>query len=926
MTYKPSEIERKWQDYWAKHRIYRVEIDHSKPKYYVLDMFPYPSGRGLHVGHPLGYIASDIISRYKRLKGYNVLHPMGFDSFGLPAEQYSIEHNQHPTKTTQANIANYKAQLCKIGLSYDWSRELSTADPSYYRWTQWIFTLLFNAWYDQKQGKARPLETLIKQFSLEGNLKIKAACDKNTPQFSAQEWHVMTKHEQSKRLESYRLAYRSEQYVNWCPALGTVLANEEVKEGFSERGNHPVEKRKMKQWMMRVTAYADRLYDNLNHLEWSEAMKEMQRNWIGRSVGLNVRFKVQDKALEINTFTTRPDTIFGVTFIVIAPEHELVASLIHPKQESEIKRYLKQVQTLSERERMTFKKVSGVFTGYYARNPINGDLVPIWLADYVLANYGTGIVMAVPASDDRDFCFAQHFQLPIRPIIEGTQNLANPCIKKQGKMINSDFLNGLDTNEAIEAIMQYTTKAGIGQKVINYKMRDAIFARQRYWGEPLPIYYDNDNSPYALDLKDLPLELPYLEDFKPTGQLAAPLSKVKDWIYKTPRGNYKFEIDTMPAWAGSSWYFIRFMDPQNYHNFAAEKIMQYWNQVDLYIGGTEHATSHLLYARLWINLLFDLEKVPFNEPFKKLFNQGMIQSTSALIHRVKGKNCFVSSDLKQNYETLTTRVLVDLVKNDKLDLEKFKAWRPESKNADFITNSAGDFYCERLVEKMSKSRHNVVNPDAVIAKYGADALRLFEMFLGPISQSKPWNTDSIGGVVKFLHKLWGLFFNQQGDLDVCKEQPSHDMYAVLHQTLKKIEDDLDRLALNTCVSSLMICVNELQRLECNHYLILKDLLIMLAPFAPHITEELWSRLGHEPSIHQTIYPRWKTKYIEQDTIEYVLSVNGKKRANLVLAKNLDSQAVEAEAAKLPQIRKWIKDKKIRKVIVVRDRLVNFVVG
>ena len=922
MAYKPAAIESKWQTYWTKHNIYKVVLDRSKPKYYVLDMFPYPSGRGLHVGHPLGYIASDIISRYKRLKGYNVLHPMGFDSFGLPAEQYAIEHNQHPAQTTRTNIETYKAQLRKIGLSYDWSRELSTADPHYYRWTQWVFTLLFNSWYDQNRAKARPLDSLIDIFEKEGNCKVKAACDQDVKQFTGSQWKEMSKVEQSEILEAYRLVYRSEQAVNWCPALGTVLANEEVKEGLSERGNHPIEKRKIKQWMIRVTAYADRLYDNLDNLEWSDAMKEMQRNWIGRSVGLNVRFKVQHSDLELTTFTTRPDTIFGVTFIVIAPEHNWVAKLIHPDHAAAVQTYLKRVASRSDRERMTFKTVSGVFTGYYAINPFNNEAIPIWIADYVLANYGTGIVMGVPASDDRDFRFATHFQLPIRRIIAGTENLENPCLKKQGKMINSDFLNGLNTEQAIAAITQRAEKEQIGEPIINYKMRDAIFARQRYWGEPLPIYYDEDGLPNALPAQELPLELPDLEDFKPTGELAAPLSRVKNWTY---RGRYKYEIDTMPAWAGSSWYFMRFMDPQNKTTFTDPQALKYWNQVDLYIGGTEHATSHLLYSRLWMNFLFDLEHVPYNEPFKKLFNQGMIQSTSALVHRIKGKNRFVSADLKDDYETTTTRVLVDLVKNDKLDLEAFQNWRPETQDAGFICNSAGDFYCERLVEKMSKSRHNVVNPDAVIAKYGADALRLFEMFLGPIGQSKPWNTDSIGGVVRFLHKLWGLFFNAAGEFEISQAEPTPEMSTILHKTLKKTEADLERLALNTCVSSFMICVNELQRLKCNHYLILRDLLVMVAPFAPHITEELWSRLGHEPSIHHANYPQWEAKYVEEDTVEYVISVNGKKRANLNLAKDLDSKITEAEAAQLPKVRKWLEGKQVRKIIVVKNKLVNFVV-
>lgn len=922
MAYKPATIESKWQDYWTKHDIYKVKLDTSKSKYYVLDMFPYPSGRGLHVGHPLGYIASDIISRYKRLKGYNVLHPMGFDSFGLPAEQYAIEHNQHPNATTRVNIATYKAQLNKIGLSYDWTREISTADPQYYRWTQWVFTLLFNSWYDQSIAKARPLSTLIEIFKKEGNLKVKAARDEDVQEFTASEWTKMSKVEQAAVLESYRLTYRSEQSVNWCPALGTVLANEEVKEGLSERGNHPIEKRKIKQWMMRVTAYADRLHDNLDNLEWSDAMKDMQRNWIGRSLGLNLRFKVQSKGLELTTFTTRPDTIFGVTFLVIAPEHKLVSALSHPEQADSLKTYLKQVGGRSDRERMTSKKVSGVFTGYYALNPFNNEPIPIWVADYVLANYGTGIVMGVPAADDRDFRFASHFQLPIRPIIAGTETLENPCSKKHGKMINSDFLNGLNTAEAINSITEYAEAKKIGEKIINYKMRDAIFARQRYWGEPLPIYYDENGLPNALSLAELPLELPELEDFKPTGELAAPLSRVKNWTY---RGKYRYEIDTMPAWAGSSWYFMRFMDPHNATTFTDPKVLKYWNQVDLYIGGTEHATSHLLYSRLWMNFLFDLEYVPYNEPFKKLFNQGMIQSTSALIHRVKGENTFISADLKSDYETTTTRVLVDFVKHNKLNLKAFQNWRPETRTAKFICNAAGDFYCEPLVEKMSKSRHNVVNPDAVIAEYGADALRLFEMFLGPIGQSKPWNTDSIGGVVRFLHKLWGLFFNEKGDFEVSQAKPTPEMYAILHKTLKRTEADLERLALNTCVSSFMICVNELQRLKCNHQLILKDLLIMIAPFAPHITEELWSLLGHKPSIHQATYPRWETKYVEEDVIEYVISVNGKKRANLSLAKNLDSKEIETEAAQVPQVAKWLKSKQIRKIIVVKHKLVNFVV-
>ncbi len=927
MLYKHKEIEKKWQKYWAEQNIYKVKENPKKPKYYVLDMFPYPSGAGLHVGHPLGYIASDIISRYKRLKGYEVLHPMGFDSFGLPAEQHAIEHNIHPAITTEKNINTYKKQLKKLGLSYDWSREVNTSNPNYYKWTQWIFSQLFLHWYDKKTDKSRSISELIAVFEKEGNQNIQAACSENLPLFDAKSWLKMSVKEQQEILLGYRLTYLSEEYVNWCPALGTVLANDDIKDGVSERGEHPIEKRKIKQWMMRVTAFADRLDKNLTKLNWSNAMKEMQRNWIGKSFGLNLKFKVQNQNIELITFTTRPDTIFGVTYLVMAPEHKLVPHLTSLAQKKDVENYVSKVKKRSERQRLSEKTISGIFTGIYVTNPFNGKLVPLWLADYVLENYGTGVIMAVPSSDDRDFRFAKHFDLPIKCIIEGTENLDNPCIKKQGKMINSDFLNGLSTKKAIQIIIQKAKNKGLGKATINYKMRDAIFARQRYWGEPVPIYYDENNLPQLIDEKDLPLKLPHLENFKPTGDLAGPLSRVKNWKYKN---KYPLEINTMPVWAGSSWYSLRYMDPDNNKNFAAFEKINYWKQVDLYIGGTEHATSHLLYSRFWNLFLYDIGKIPFQEPFKHLFNQGMIQGNSAFIYKIKNQNRFVSYNIKEelekNLKTAVMRVDIALVKDNKLNIEKFKKWRPEHEEAIFESDKNGNFYCQRLVEKMSKSKYNVVNPDAVITEYGTDSLRLYEMFLGPISQNKPWNTESIEGVVKFLKKLWSLFFDDSGNLQISDNKPTPDMLTILHQTLKKIEDDLERLSINTCVSTFMICVNDLKKLNCTNYSILKDLLIALAPFAPHIVEELWSKLGHVQSIHLAQFPKWEAKYFEKKTVKYVVSVNGKKRALVELKKELSSKEIEEEVKSSVDLEKWINNRTIRKVIVVPNKLVNFVVN
>ncbi|MCS6823083.1 MAG: leucine--tRNA ligase [Cytophagaceae bacterium] len=931
--YNFREIEKKWQDYWEREKTFQTKEDFSKPKFYALDMFPYPSGAGLHVGHPLGYIASDIVSRYKRLKGYNVLHPMGFDSFGLPAEQYAVQTGQHPAITTEENIKRYKEQLRKIGFSFDWSREIWTSKPEYYKWTQWIFIQLFHSWYNCETDRAEPIDTLIKKFEFSGNTLVKAACDEDTPTFTKDEWKNFSGQQKQKILLKYRLTYLADTMVNWCPALGTVLANEEVINGLSERGGYPVERKKMSQWMMRITAYAERLLKGLDTIDWPEAMKEMQRNWIGKSYGAELNFKVVDKNITLTVFTTRIDTTFGVTYIAIAPEHELIPELTTDEYKTAVSQYVEQAKNRSERDRMSdVKTVSGQFTGSYCINPFNGEKIPIWIADYVLAGYGTGVVMAVPSSDTRDYKFATHYNLPIIPVQEGphTDISKDDFDPKAGTMINSGFLNGLTVNEAISKAIEYAEKKGIGKARIQYKMRDAIFARQRYWGEPIPIYY-KDGLPYTIDENDLPLILPQIDEYKPTETGEPPLGRAKDWKY-SPSDNtqntavyYPLELNTMPGWAGSSWYFLRYMDPHNHQRFVGKEAEQYWGQVDLYIGGSEHATGHLLYSRFWNKFLYDLGYVTHDEPFRKLVNQGMIQGRSNLAYRVIGENKYVSEELKNDFPTTPIHVDIALVKDDYLDVEKFKKSRPDAANAEFVLYN-GKFKCGWEIEKMSKSKFNVVNPDDICEQYGADTLRMYEMFLGPLQDFKPWNTHGIEGVHKFLRKLWRLFYDEdKGKFLVTDKQPTLEELKILHKTIKKIEEDIERLSFNTSVSSFMICVNELSSLKCNSRHILEPLLIILSPYAPHIAEELWSALGHKESICNASFPTWDEKYLAESNYEYPISVNGKVRTKINFALDMPAADIEKQVLANEAVQKWLEGKQPKKVIVVQGKIVNVVV-
>ncbi|HWZ21044.1 MAG TPA: leucine--tRNA ligase, partial [Cytophagaceae bacterium] len=843
--YNFKETENKWQKIWKENQTFKADNNSSKPKYYALDMFPYPSGAGLHVGHPLGYIASDIIARYKRLKGFNVLHPMGFDSFGLPTEQYAIQTGQHPAITTEQNIARYIQQLEKIGFSYDWSREVWTSKPDYYQWTQWIVIQLFHSWYNKTTNKAEHIDELIKQLETSGNAGIKAACDEDTQIVTADEWKKMSEKEKSDLLLKYRLTYTAETIVNWCSAMGTVLANDEVVNGVSERGGYPVERKKMQQWMMRITAFAERLLKGLETLDWPEPMKDMQKYWIGKSYGAELNFKVADKDITLTVFTTRVDTTFGVTYVSIAPEHELIPLLTTPEYKEAVETYVTQAKNRSERDRMSdVKTVSGQFTGSYVINPFNGEKIQLWIADYVLAGYGTGVVMAVPSSDERDFKFATHYNLPIINVQEGakTDITKEDFDPKAGTMINSGFLNGLAVPEAIQKASKYAEEKGVGKARTQYKMRDAIFARQRYWGEPIPIYY-KDGIPMTMDEKDLPLELPQIDEYKPTETGEPPLGRAKNYTYK----GYPLELSTMPGWAGSSWYFLRYMDPKNITRFVSEKAEKYWNQVDLYIGGAEHATGHLFYSRFWNMFLYDMGFVTSPEPFKKLINQGMIQGISNFVYRITGSNKFVSLGLKDTYETTALHVDVSFVQNNSLDTEAFKNWRDDFKDAEFILED-GKYICGAEVEKMSKSKYNVVNPDEICNKYGADTLRMYEMFLGPLEQFKPWNTAGIEGVYKFLRKLWRLFYNEQDQLVITDKAPTPEELKILHKTIKKVEEDVERHSFNTSVSTFMVCVNELSALKCTSKEILEELLIVLSPYAPHITEELWEKSGHKESI------------------------------------------------------------------------------
>jgi leucyl-tRNA synthetase len=929
MEYNHKEIEAKWQKYWQENNIYRVDIDKDKEKFYVLDMFPYPSGAGLHVGHPLGYIASDIYSRYKRLKGFNVLHPMGYDAFGLPAEQYAIQTGQHPAKTTAENIKRYRSQLDKIGFSYDWNREVLTSDPKYYKWTQWVFIQLFKHWFNKETNKAESIDSLIQIFEKEGNASVNAASNCQDI-FNAEDWNSWTAEKQEEMLLDYRLAYLSETMVNWCSELGTVLANDEVINGYSVRGGFPVEQKKMKQWFLRVSAYAERLLQSLEKLEWSDSLKEIQRNWIGKSEGANVFFPVKDKNLQIEIFTTRPDTIFGTTFMVLAPESDLVPELTHENREKEVKDYLEQTKKRSERERMAdVKTISGVFTGSYAINPLTKKEIPIWISDYVLAGYGTGAIMAVPAHDSRDFAFAKHFQLSIVQVVVATgdepsdpKDWEESYDAKEGKMINSDFITNLPVDKAIKETIHYLESEKLGFYSINYRLRDAIFSRQRYWGEPFPVYYKGE-TPYVLDESELPLELPEVDKFLPTEDGQAPLGRAKNWHTKD---GYPYELSTMPGFAGSSAYYLRYMDPTNDNALVSREANAYWQDVDLYIGGTEHATGHLIYSRFWNKFLFDIGVVVKDEPFRKLINQGMIQGRSNLVYRVKNTKSFVSNDRKQEYETTEIHVDVNLVNNDILDIEAFKEWNPEYKEAEFILSEDGKYYCGWAVEKMSKSLYNVVNPDDIIEKYGADTLRLYEMFLGPIEQSKPWDTNGIDGVYKFLKKLWRLFYDQEGKPILNEEKANDKELKALHTLIKKIIHDIEHFSFNTAVSAFMICVNELSSLQCHKKEVLKDFLICLSPFAPHIAEELWKQLGEEQSIVLAAFPSYDEKYLMESQIEYPVSFNGKMRFKLSLAADMPKEEIEKTVLAHESSQKWLEGKTVRKIIIVPKKIINIVVS
>ena len=918
------EIEKKWQQYWRANNIYKVETDASKPKYYVLDMFPYPSGAGLHVGHPLGYIASDIVSRYKRLKGFNVLHPMGFDAFGLPAEQYAIQTGRHPADTTAENSARYRQQLDNIGFCYDWDRQVNTSDPRYYKWTQWIFLQLFKGWFNKSTDKAEPIDMLIAHFNAKGTEGLHAACDVHE-RFTAEQWKEMSEKEQQQILMHYRLAYQRDASVNWCEALGTVLANDEVKDGFSERGGHPVEKRMMRQWFLRITAYAERLLGDLEELDWTDSMKDMQRNWIGKSEGASLHFKVENHEATIEVFTTRPDTIFGVDFVTLAPEHELVSELCTEDRKAEVEAYVNAAKNRSERERMAdVKRISGVFTGSYVLHPFSGKKIPIWVGDYVLAGYGTGAVMAVPAGDQRDWDFARHFAIPITEIHEGADISTEAHTSKETRLKNSDFLNGLTGYEAIKKAIAEIEQRGLGAGKVNYRLRDAGFSRQRYWGEPFPIVY-RDGVAHALNENELPLELPVLEDFRPTGKPESPLVKAETWV---EAAHGRRETDTMPGYAGSSWYFLRYMDPRNENEFLSKEAETYWQDVDLYIGGTEHAVGHLLYARFWQKFLYDTGKVSRKEPFRKLINQGMILGRSNFVYRVLGENRYISADLlKANPDIKTSALHVDvnLVCNDVLDIEAVRSWRPEFTDAEFTCNSNGEYVCGVEIEKMSKSKYNVVNPDDIIEQYGADTLRLYEMFLGPLEQFKPWNTNGIEGVYRFFKKLWNLCIDENGNLRLSNEAPNERELRVLHKTIRKVEDDIERFSFNTSVSTFMICVNELSDLKCSKKAVIKDLLVIISPYAPHIAEELWQACGERESITKASFPQWNEAFIRESEVVYPVAFNGKTRYQIQVPIDMSQQEVQALALAHEEASKWLNGTAPKKVIVVPGRMVNVVV-
>lgn len=936
MEYNFSEIEKHWQQVWQQQQTYKVVIDHKRPKFYVLDMFPYPSGAGLHVGHPLGYIASDIYSRFKKSKGFNVLHPMGYDAFGLPAEQYAIQTGQHPAVTTAQNIIRYREQLDRLGFSYDWSREVQTCDNSYYKWTQWIFLQLFNSWYNYKIDKAEPIQTLLTLFSTEGNRNYSSSVPESKI-FTAKQWDEFSEKEQQSILLNYRLAFLSNTLVNWCPELGTVLANEEVKDGVSERGGYPVERKLMSQWSLRISAYAERLLTGLENIDWSDSLKEAQKNWIGKSEGVLINFKVlllkqkeqssdvasqdiNESFQSISIFTTRPDTIFGATFITLAPEHDLINAITTSEYSKQVTEYIAFAKNRSERERIAdVKKITGQFTGAYAIHPFSKEKIPVWVGDYVLSGYGTGAVMGVPGHDSRDYSFAKHFGLEIKEVVSGGDISKEAYETKEGFIINSDFLNGLQVKEAIKQSIEKIVSEKLGERRINYRLRDAVFGRQRYWGEPIPIYY-REGIPFPLPETELPLILPEVDKFLPTETGEPPLGRAANWKYK---GEYDYELTTMPGWAGSSWYFLRYMDSQNDNEFASKESLNYWREIDLYLGGSEHATGHLLYVRFWTKFLFDLNHIPVDEPAKKLINQGMIQGVSSFVYRINGTKNFVSYNLRNEYETTPIHVDVNIVDNGVLNIEAFRSWREEFADAEFISED-GKYICGSEVEKMSKSKWNVVSPDLLIDQYGADCLRMYEMFLGPIEQSKPWNTNGITGVSGFLKKLWKLFF-ASGHFSVTEEAATAKELKVLHKTIKKVTDDMERFSFNTSVSTFMICVNELTDLKCSKREILEPITILIAPFAPHLAEELWNRLGNKESIVNASYPLFDDKHLLENEFEYPVSINGKTRFKITLGSELSKGEVEAAVMKSGEMIKYLNDTIVKKVIVVPGRIVNVVI-
>lgn len=948
MDYDFRAIENKWRKFWAENKTFKVTEDQSKPKFYVLDMFPYPSGAGLHVGHPLGYIASDIYARYKRLQGFNVLHPMGYDSFGLPAEQYAIQTGQHPAITTEQNIARYRDQMDKIGFSFDWGREVRTSSPNYYKWTQWIFIQLFNSWYNPKTHKSEDIQTLVETFEKQGSQGVNldmltGDIEKDVIPFTADEWNNFNEKKKLEILMNFRLAYLGESYVNWCAALGTVLANDEVVNGVSERGGHPVERKLMKQWSMRITAYSQRLLDGLNEIDWSESIKETQRNWIGRSEGASINFPLwrgtegEDNENvtplylpsrgEIEVFTTRPDTVFGVSFVTLAPEHELVSKITTPEQKREVEAYVEKAKNRSERERQAdVNTISGVFTGSYVEHPFTKEPIPIWVGDYVLVGYGTGAVMAVPAHDERDFKFANHFEIPIRKVISPTNESHDmekaAWTEKEGTLINSDFLNGLSVKQAIPRAIEEIAKNGFGKGRVNYRLRDAVFGRQRYWGEPIPIYYQEE-TPFALEESELPLNLPEVDKYLPTEDGEPPLARANNWKYNA---EFEYELSTMPGWAGSSWYFLRYLDPNNDSEFVGKDKVDYWKNVDLYIGGSEHATGHLLYARFWTKFLFDRGYIPFDEPFKKMINQGMILGRSSFVYLVIGENKFVSYSLKDNFVCAPIHVDISMVDSDKLDIEAFRKWRLEYANAEFVCEEDGTYLCGYEVEKMSKSKYNVQTPDELVEKFGADTLRMYEMFLGPLEQTKPWDTKGINGVYNFLRKLWRLFHDADGNVVLSENKPLKESLKTLHKTIKRMTDDLDRFSFNTGVSNFMICVNELTDQKCNNKLILRDLVIMLSPYAPHISEELWVRLGNDAgTISQAKFPAFNEAFLVESAFDYPVSFNGKMRFKVNLSLSMTSKEIEDYILTLDESHKWLEGKSPKKVIIVPGKIVNVVV-